>query len=42
MALAVSFDQTSDAERRRLEAKLGVELIPGTEVMTESVHFDPA
>src|SRR5450432_1465453 len=38
MAIAIQPDQTSDEERRRLEAKLGIGLTPGTEVTTEFVH----
>jgi hypothetical protein len=41
MASAVQHDQTSDEERRRIEAELGIELFPGTEVMAEFVHFSP-
>ena len=37
MASTLRVDEASDAERSRLEAELGIELIPGTEVMAEYV-----
>ena len=37
MATRMSIYNISAAERRQLETELGVELIPGTEVMTEYV-----
>ena len=42
MALAVQHHDLSEAERHRLEGELGVELIPGTEVMAEYARLSKA